>query len=76
MAKAVIKPADLGVTEHLVRAAATAAGAERIPAGTLGMGAQVLGASGQAQPVGVGVAPVPETRGIEAGRKGKQAEQP
>lgn len=76
MAKAVIKPAGLGVTEHLVRAAGTAAGVERIPGGTLGMGAQVLGAGGQAQPVGVGVSPVPEAQGKETPCQGEQGEQP
>ncbi len=43
MAKAVIKPACLGVTEHLARAAGTAAGVFTIVGGAFGMAGEALG---------------------------------
>lgn len=43
MAKAVIKPAGLGVTEHLVRAAGTAAGVFTIVGGAFWMAGEALG---------------------------------
>jgi len=74
MAKAVIKPAGLRVAQHLVGAAGAAAGIQLIARGALGVVAQVLGASGQALPVGLGMPPIPEAHGTEAGREGEQAE--
>lgn len=75
MAKAVVVPAGLGVTQYLVRAAGTAAGSQCIVGGALGVGAKVLGAGRQPLPVGMGMPPVPETHGIECCSHGEQAKQ-
>ena len=65
MAKAMIRPAGLGMAQHLVGAAGAAARPMFIVGGALGMLVQVVGAGRQAQPVGLGMALVPEIAPIE-----------
>lgn len=65
VAKAMIRPAGLGVAQHLVGAAGAAARPQFIVDGAFGMLVQVVGAGGQAQPVGLGMALVPEIAPIE-----------